>query len=54
MSQPSSPSQAGLSSSGGPVTRTVAIIKNHALDHRFDIEQRIHEAKFEVSPYLVS
>lgn len=31
-----------------PVTRTVAIIKNHALQHRFDIEPRIQEASFEV------
>ncbi|KAJ7675820.1 hypothetical protein DFH06DRAFT_1435342 [Mycena polygramma] len=30
------------------VTRTVAIIKNHALGHRFDIERRIQEASFEV------
>lgn len=30
-------------------TRTVAILKNHALDHRFDIESRITEAQFEVS-----
>ncbi|KAI0057834.1 hypothetical protein BV25DRAFT_1862967 [Artomyces pyxidatus] len=29
-------------------TRTVAIIKPHALDHRFEIEQRITEAKFEI------
>lgn len=29
-------------------TRTVAIIKTHALDHRFDIEPRISEAGFEV------
>jgi hypothetical protein len=29
-------------------TRTVAIIKNHALNHRFDIEPRILEASFEV------
>jgi hypothetical protein len=29
-------------------TRTVAIIKNHALSHRFDIEPRILEASFEV------
>ncbi|KAI0269913.1 hypothetical protein BC834DRAFT_922713 [Gloeopeniophorella convolvens] len=29
-------------------TRTVAIIKPHALDHRFDIEHRITEAKFEI------
>ena len=32
----------------GKTTRTVAIIKPHALDHRFDIEQRISEAGFEV------
>ncbi|KAI0036437.1 hypothetical protein K488DRAFT_21710, partial [Vararia minispora EC-137] len=29
-------------------TRTVAIIKPHALEHRFDIEQRITEASFEI------
>jgi hypothetical protein len=29
-------------------TRTVAIIKPDALDHRFEIEHRITEAKFEV------
>ncbi|VDC04460.1 unnamed protein product [Peniophora sp. CBMAI 1063] len=29
-------------------TRTVAIIKPHALDHRFDIEHRITEASFEI------
>jgi hypothetical protein len=29
-------------------TRTVAIIKPHAVDHRFEIEHRISEAKFEV------
>ncbi|KAF8272024.1 nucleoside diphosphate kinase [Lactarius quietus] len=29
-------------------TRTVAIIKPHALDHRFEIEHRITEAKFEI------
>ena len=29
-------------------TRTVAIIKPHAVDHRFEIEHRITEAKFEV------
>lgn len=33
-------------------TRTVAIIKNHALQHRFDIEPRILEANFEVSELL--
>ncbi|KAG5648423.1 hypothetical protein DXG03_004997 [Asterophora parasitica] len=31
-----------------PVTRTVAIIKTHALAHRFDIEPRIQEASFEI------
>ncbi|KDR82820.1 hypothetical protein GALMADRAFT_220820 [Galerina marginata CBS 339.88] len=30
------------------VTRTVAIIKPHALAHRFDIEKRIQEASFEI------
>ena len=30
------------------MTRTVAIIKTHALNHRFDIERRIQEASFEV------
>lgn len=35
------------------VSRTVAIIKNHALHHRFDIERRIQEASFEVE-YLHS
>ncbi|PPQ69612.1 hypothetical protein CVT24_001368 [Panaeolus cyanescens] len=29
-------------------TRTVAIIKTHALQHRFDIEKRIQEASFEI------
>lgn len=31
-----------------PSTRTVAIIKTHALPHRFDIEHRILEASFEI------
>ena len=31
-----------------PRTRTVAIVKNHALHHRLDIEPRIFEAGFEV------
>ncbi|KAJ7863100.1 hypothetical protein B0H14DRAFT_3444307 [Mycena olivaceomarginata] len=30
------------------VTRTVAIIKHHALNSRFDIERRIQEASFEI------
>jgi hypothetical protein len=33
-------------------TRTVAIIKHHALNHRFDIERRIQEASFEVRSHL--
>ncbi|KAF8158148.1 hypothetical protein B0H34DRAFT_674617 [Crassisporium funariophilum] len=38
-----------MSSNGNsPVTRTVAIIKTHALDHRFEIERRIQEASFEI------
>ena len=41
----------GLRTSTGAttMTRTVAIIKTHALNHRFDIERRIQEASFEVS-----
>ncbi|KAG6831934.1 hypothetical protein H0H92_006535 [Tricholoma furcatifolium] len=31
-----------------PITRTVAIIKTHALPHRFEIERRIQEAGFEI------
>ncbi|KAG5718900.1 Thioredoxin domain-containing protein 3 like protein, partial [Termitomyces sp. T112] len=31
-----------------PITRTVAIIKPHALPHRFEIEHRIQEASFEI------
>ncbi|CAA7261585.1 unnamed protein product [Cyclocybe aegerita] len=31
-----------------PITRTVAIIKTHALTYRFDIEKRIQEASFEI------
>lgn len=37
-----------LSSPRTPITRTVAIIKHHALEHRFDIERRIQDAGFEV------
>ncbi|KAI0770258.1 hypothetical protein C8Q74DRAFT_1201520 [Fomes fomentarius] len=51
MSAPSSPSQAPgeiTSSPGSPTTRTVAIIKNHALNHRFEIEPRISDAGFEI------
>ncbi|KAF5385717.1 hypothetical protein D9757_005527 [Collybiopsis confluens] len=35
------------------ITRTVAIIKTHALGHRFDIEPRIQEASFEASSHIV-
>ncbi|KAF8903148.1 hypothetical protein CPB84DRAFT_1845973 [Gymnopilus junonius] len=35
-------------SSLSSITRTVAIIKPHALAHRFDIERRIQEASFEI------
>jgi hypothetical protein len=55
MSVPSSPTHfaaqadhAAINSSPLPRTRTVAIVKNHALHHRLDIEPRISEAGFEV------
>jgi hypothetical protein len=55
MSVPSSPTRfvtqdgdAVLHSPALPRTRTVAIVKNHALRHRLDIEPRISEAGFEV------
>jgi hypothetical protein len=34
------------------VTRTVAIIKTHALNRRFEIERRIQEASFEVRLWI--
>jgi len=37
-----------LSSSTNAITRTVAMIKPHAVAHRFEIERRIQEASFEV------
>jgi len=42
------------SSLGGTtaLTRTVAIIKTHALNYRFEIERRIEEASFEVCVQL--
>jgi hypothetical protein len=40
------------STSKQPLTRTVAIIKPHALQHRFDIEHRIQEAGFEVREHF--
>ena len=43
----------GHPSTNAKRTRTVAIIKTHALDHRFDIEPRISEAGFEVRPKLL-
>jgi hypothetical protein len=62
MSVPSSPTRfatqgdhATLYPLALPRTRTVAIVKNHALQHRLDIEPRISEAGFEVretSPHL--
>ena len=55
MSVPSSPTRfaaqeddAVRNPSALPRTRTVAIVKNHALPHRLDIEPRISEAGFEV------
>jgi len=55
MAVPSSPTRfaaqgdrAILHSSPLPRTRTVAIVKNHALHYRLDIEPRISEAGFEV------
>ncbi|KAM5533453.1 hypothetical protein V8D89_012891 [Ganoderma adspersum] len=51
MSTPSSPNQAPgevISSPITPSTRTVAIIKHHALQHRFEIELRISDAGFEI------
>lgn len=37
-----------IPSTPGKPVRTIAIIKNHALDHRFDIERKIQEASFEI------
>ncbi|KAI0699286.1 hypothetical protein C8T65DRAFT_709991 [Cerioporus squamosus] len=51
MSTPSSPTQAPgeiLGSPVSPTTRTVAIIKHHALNHRFEIERSISDAGFEI------
>ncbi len=45
--EPLQPSTSSLT----PITRTVAIIKTHALADRFDIERRIQEASFEVRSY---
>ncbi|KAH9841628.1 uncharacterized protein C8Q71DRAFT_700572 [Rhodofomes roseus] len=42
------PPVAPLTLSPAAATRTVAIIKPHALPHRFDIEHRISEAGFEI------
>ena len=35
------------------ITRTVAIIKNHALKYRLTIERRIEEAGFEVRSFII-
>jgi len=54
MSVPSSPTRfaaqgdRAILHSSLPRTRTVAIVKNHALHYRLDIEPRISEAGFEV------
>ncbi|GJE98310.1 hypothetical protein PsYK624_145370 [Phanerochaete sordida] len=53
MSSSSSPVQTqspveGFSSPPGRRTRTVAIIKNHALEYRLEIESRMSEAGFEI------
>lgn len=45
---PDTPVSRSLSSSS-PLTRTVAILKTHALQDRLDIEPRLLEANFEVS-----
>jgi len=45
---PTPPQLSRSTSSTTSVTRTVAIIKPHALAHRFDIERRIQEASFEI------
>lgn len=37
----------------GRCTRTVAIVKNHALEHRLEIESRMTEAGFEVSNFTL-
>ncbi len=42
-------SRSRTSTGATAMTRTVAIIKTHALNHRFEIERRIQEASFEVS-----
>jgi len=45
---PDTPVSRSLSTSS-PLTRTVAILKTHALQDRLDIEPRLLEANFEVS-----
>ncbi|EGN97859.1 hypothetical protein SERLA73DRAFT_168981 [Serpula lacrymans var. lacrymans S7.3] len=45
---PNSATSPALGGSPAAVTRTVAIIKNHALQNRLDIEPRILEAGFEI------
>ncbi|KAG8966943.1 hypothetical protein FRC03_011014 [Tulasnella sp. 419] len=43
-----SPNPSSSVSTPSPTTRTLAIIKNHALPHRFEIESRITSSAFEV------
>ncbi|KAH8825395.1 hypothetical protein DL96DRAFT_1467390 [Flagelloscypha sp. PMI_526] len=46
---PDAHADTSLQSNGGAsVARTVAIIKPHALQHRFDIERKVQEAGFEI------
>jgi hypothetical protein len=52
LEQNAAPAAVLNSSSSSPPSRTVAIIKPHALEHRFNIESRISEAGFEVSVLL--
>lgn len=42
----------GADASSRRLTRTVALIKQHALEHRMDIERRVEEAGFEVRLFL--
>ena len=48
MSGAETPTSEGSGGSRTRVTRTVAIIKHHALRQRMEIEERIQKAGFEV------
>ena len=48
MSGTHTPTSDASNGSRSRLTRTVAIIKNHALEHRMSIEERIQKAGFEV------